>query len=46
VVDGRDLTAVRAMHPRLGLLNAYEWFLFVGLHEERHLGQLRRELQG
>jgi hypothetical protein len=43
-VDGRDLVAVKAMHPRLGMLNAYEWFLFVGLHEERHLGQLRREL--
>jgi hypothetical protein len=43
-VDGRDLVAVKAMHPRLGILNAYEWFLFVGLHEERHLGQLRREL--
>jgi hypothetical protein len=45
-VDGRDLGGVKAMHPRLGLLNAYEWFLFVGVHEERHLGQLRRELAG
>ncbi len=41
-VDGRDLTAITAPHPRLGTLNAYEWFLFLGKHEERHLEQLRR----
>lgn len=41
-VDGRDLTAITAPHPRLGTLNAYEWFLFLGKHEERHLDQLRR----
>lgn len=43
-VDGRDLTTVAAPHPRLGTLNAYEWLLFLGVHEERHLDQLRRVL--
>jgi hypothetical protein len=43
-VDGRDLTQVIAPHPYFGPLNGYEWLLFIGKHEERHLGQLRREL--
>jgi hypothetical protein len=43
-VDGRDLTQVSAPHPFFGPLDAYQWFLFIGRHEERHLGQLRREL--
>jgi len=28
-----------APHPFFGPLNAYEWLLFIGKHEERHLGQ-------
>jgi uncharacterized damage-inducible protein DinB len=43
-VDGRDLTGVVAPHPLFGPLNAYEWLLFIGKHEERHVGQLRRLL--
>jgi hypothetical protein len=43
-VDGRDLTTVSAPHPILGPLNGYEWVLFIGQHEERHLGQLRETL--
>lgn len=43
-VDGRDLSTITAPHPRFGPLNAYEWFLFLGRHEELHLGQLRRAL--
>jgi hypothetical protein len=43
-VDGKDLTRVTAPHPFFGPLNAYEWLLFIGKHEERHLGQLTREL--
>ena len=43
-VDGRDLTTVAAPHPRLGTLNAYEWLLFLGVHEARHVDQLRRAL--
>jgi hypothetical protein len=43
-VDGKDLTTISAPHPFFGPLSAYEWLLFLGKHEERHLGQLRREL--
>lgn len=43
-VDGRALGNVVAPHPIFGPLNAYEWLLFVGKHEHRHLGQLRRTL--
>ena len=43
-VDGSDLTTISAPHPLFGPLNAYEWLLFLGMHEERHVGQLRRQL--
>ena len=43
-VDGRDLTTISVPHPLLGPLNAYEWLLFLGKHEERHIGQLQRQL--
>jgi hypothetical protein len=43
-VDGRDLVQVTAPHPRLGTLNGYEWLLFIGKHEERHVGQIRKWL--
>ena len=45
-VDGTDLTLVTAPHPFFGPLNAYEWLLFIGKHEERHLGQLQGQLAG
>lgn len=44
-VDGRALTQVSAPHPLLGPLNGYEWLLFLGKHEQRHIGQLRRVLE-
>ncbi len=40
-VDGRDLTRLSAPHPFFGPIDGYEWILFIGQHEERHLGQLR-----
>ena len=43
-VDGRDLMTISVPHPLLGPLNAYEWLLFLGKHEERHIGQLKRQL--
>ena len=43
-VDGRDLTRVSVPHPYFGPFNGYEWLLFLGKHEERHLGQLKRQL--
>jgi hypothetical protein len=45
-VDGRDLTKVTAAHPIFGPINGYEWVLFIGQHEERHLGQLRDAVKG
>jgi hypothetical protein len=45
-VDGRDLTRLSAPHPIFGPLNAYEWVLIIGQHEERHLGQLRETVLG
>jgi len=39
-VDGRDLTRLSAPHPFLGPLNGYQWVLFIGQHEERHLRQM------
>ena len=44
-VDGRDLTRISAPHPIFGPINGYEWVLFIGQHEERHLGQLRETLR-
>jgi hypothetical protein len=43
-VDGRDLTRIIAPHPVFGPINGYQWVLFIGQHEERHLGQLRDAL--
>ena len=39
--NGRDLTRLRAPHPRFGELTAYEWMLFIGQHEARHARQIR-----
>lgn len=43
-VDGRALRGITAPHPFLGELTAYEWLLFLGKHEARHLRQLRARL--
>lgn len=40
-VDGLALGEVTQSHPTMGELNLYQWVLFVGLHERRHLRQLR-----
>jgi hypothetical protein len=40
--DGWALEKVVAPHPRLGTLDMYQWLLFLGLHERRHLAQLER----
>ena len=43
-VEGRDLTTLSAPHPIFGPINGYEWVLFIGQHEERHLNQLKEAL--
>jgi hypothetical protein len=40
VADGIELREVRHPHVVLGELDLYQWILFVGQHEERHLAQL------
>lgn len=35
-----DLSGVTWPHPALGDINFYQWILFIGKHEKRHLGQI------
>lgn len=37
-----DLSQLSFPHPALGRINGYQWFLFVGQHELRHLHQIER----
>lgn len=39
-LEAADLTNARYPHPIFGPLNAYQWILFLGAHEERHLRQI------
>lgn len=39
--DGKALGTVTVEHPRLGLLNLYQWVLFLAAHEGRHAKQIR-----
>jgi hypothetical protein len=38
--DGLALGEVTATHPALGVINVYQWVLFIGQHEERHTRQV------
>ena len=38
--DGLALGLIMHPHPVVGEINLYEWILFVGLHEQRHLPQI------
>jgi len=42
--DGWALEKVVAAHPRLGTIDMYQWLLFLGHHERRHLAQLERTI--
>jgi uncharacterized damage-inducible protein DinB len=47
--DGLALGRITHAHPLMGPLNLYQWVLFVGQHEARHVGQVRdlaRQLTG
>jgi hypothetical protein len=37
---GRALATVTHPHPRLGVLNGYQWGLFLALHQRRHMTQI------
>ena len=39
--DGLALADVKHEHPVLGLINLYQWIVFVGSHEARHTAQIR-----
>ena len=39
-VEQTDGAALRFPHPAWGPLNLYQWLLFVGAHEPRHLAQI------
>ena len=39
-VEQTDGAALRFPHPVWGPINLYQWLLFVGAHEQRHLAQI------
>ncbi len=39
-----DLSAYTFLHPALGEINLYQWILFIGQHERRHLCQINAVL--
>jgi len=39
-VERADGHAIRFPHPAWGSLDLYQWLLFVGAHEDRHLSQI------
>ena len=39
--DGIALSELKQNHPALGLIDMYQWTLFVGAHEARHTKQVR-----
>lgn len=38
--DGLALQSLRHVHPRLGDIDLYQWILFIGQHEARHVVQV------
>jgi uncharacterized damage-inducible protein DinB len=42
--DGWALERVVAPHPRLGTIDMYQWLVFLGRHERRHLAQIERTI--
>ena len=39
-----DLHSIKREHPAVGLIDMYQWALFVAQHEERHRKQMERAL--
>jgi hypothetical protein len=40
--DGIDLSRMQFPHPVLGRIDMYQWILYVGKHERRHIAQIAR----
>lgn len=38
--EATDLSSARYPHPAFGPLDAYQWLLMIGVHEDRHLRQI------
>ncbi|MCP4217269.1 MAG: DinB family protein, partial [bacterium] len=43
--DAYNLAELVFPHPAYGKLNFYQWILFLGKHEERHLNQMKNMLK-
>ncbi len=43
-LEATDLSGVRYPHPAFGPLDLYQWLIFIGAHEQRHLGQIQTVL--
>ncbi|MBD0371924.1 MAG: DinB family protein [Pyrinomonadaceae bacterium] len=39
-LEALDLTGVTYPHPAFGPMSAYQWLIFIGAHEDRHLRQI------
>lgn len=39
-LEALDLTGVTYPHPVFGPMDAYQWLIFIGAHEDRHLRQI------
>jgi hypothetical protein len=44
-IEATDLSMVTYPHPAFGPLDFYQWLAFIGLHEQRHLSQIKSVLQ-
>jgi uncharacterized damage-inducible protein DinB len=44
-IEQIDGTVAQFKHPFMGMLNIYQWLLFIGAHEQRHLDQIDRLMQ-
>ena len=42
--DGMALSQVKFPHPAIGEIDLYQWVLFIGQHERRHIAQIKRIL--
>lgn len=43
-IEATDLSTFTYPHPVFGPLNFYQWLALIGIHEERHLGQIESVL--
>lgn len=41
-LEAADLSAASFPHPAIGPIDGYHWLALIGLHEERHIAQIKR----